>query len=252
VTADGGLAGTCAIVTGGARGQGAAESRLLVGAGARVLVTDVLDDDGEALVAELGDAARYRHLDVTDETQWTDAVAAAEAAFGPVRVLVNNAGILRHGTLEQTSRAEFDVTMTINVTGSYLGMRAVTGSMARGGVGSIINISSVGGMNGPKGAIAYVTSKWAVRGMTKAAATELARYGIRVNSIHPGPIKTRMIADDSFDDAEFIERNKDRMPIRRMGTPGDVAEAVLFLASDRSSYITGAELTVDGGWAIGS
>jgi 3alpha(or 20beta)-hydroxysteroid dehydrogenase len=246
-----GLVGACAIVTGAARGQGAAEARALVAEGARVLVTDVLDDEGEALVKELGDAARYQHLDVTDETQWTQAVAAAEAAFGPVRVLVNNAGILRHGTLVQTDRAAFELTMTVNVTGSYLGMRAVTPSMTKLGVGSIVNISSVGGLTGQKGAIAYVTSKWAVRGMTKAAATELAKYGIRVNSIHPGAIKTRMIADDSFDDAAFIARHKDRMPIRRMGTSEDVAEAVVFLASDRSSYITGAELTVDGGWAIG-
>lgn len=251
MTTGDGLAGACAIVTGGARGQGAAEARALIAHGARVLVTDVLDSEGAELVAELGDAARYQHLDVTNEPQWTDAVAAAEAAFGPVRVLVNNAGILLKGSIAQTTGEAFDQTMTVNVTGSYLGIRTVTGSMARGGGGSIVNISSVGGMTGPKGAIAYVTSKWAVRGMTKAAATELAKYGIRVNSIHPGAIKTAMIADDSFEDAAFIERNKERMPIRRLGTSEDVAEAVVFLASDRSSYITGAELTVDGGWAIG-
>jgi 3alpha(or 20beta)-hydroxysteroid dehydrogenase len=247
-----GLAGACAIVTGAARGQGAAHARALVAEGARVLVTDVLDAEGEALVASLGGAARYRRLDVADETQWTDAVAAAEEAFGRVRVLVNNAGILRHGTVLQTDRRAFEETMTVNVTGVYLGLRAVAASMTAGGGGSIVNISSVGGMTGPKGAIAYVTSKWAVRGMTRAAATELARYGIRVNSIYPGPIRTAMIADESFDDEVFIARNRDHMPIRRMGLPEDVAEAVVFLASDRSGYITGAELTVDGGWAIGS
>lgn len=246
------LQNRCAIVTGASRGQGADEARALVAAGAKVLLADVLDDEGAAVATELGDAARYVHLDVVDEAGWKEAVQTATDTFGPVRVLVNNAGVLRRGTVRQTSRVDFEFTMAVNVTGSYLGIKTVIEAMIAADVsGSIVNISSVGGMTGQKGAIAYVTSKWAVRGMTKAAASEFAKYGVRVNSIHPGAIRTAMIADDSFDEAAFIEQNKARMPIRRMGTGEDVASAVLFLASDASSYITGAELTVDGGWAIG-
>lgn len=244
------LDGVCAIVTGAARGQGAAEARALAQAGASVVLGDVLDVEGQKVADEIGGAARYCHLDVTSAEDWASAVSLAESIFGPVGILVNNAGILRHGPIQHTSVEEFALTMDVNLTGTYIGMRAVIDSMTEAGGGSIINISSVGGMMGTPGAVAYVTSKWAVRGLTKAAASDLARFGIRVNSVHPGAIQTDMIADGGFDAQSFIERNKHRMPIRRMGVPEDVAGAVVFLASPASSYVTGAELTVDGGWII--
>ncbi len=248
--AGGALEGVTAIVTGAARGQGAAEAWALATAGASVVLGDILDEAGQQVADDIGASARYCHLDVTSEQDWADAVALAESTFGPVGILVNNAGILRHGPIQRTSVEEFALTMEVNLTGTYLGMRAVIDSMQEAGGGSIINISSVGGMLGTPGAVAYVTSKWAVRGLTKAAASDLARFGIRVNSVHPGAIQTDMIADGGFEAEAFIERNKNRMPIRRMGVPEDVAGAVVFLASPSSSYVTGAELTVDGGWVI--
>jgi 3alpha(or 20beta)-hydroxysteroid dehydrogenase len=244
------LTGRCAIVSGAARGQGAAEARALAAAGAKVVLGDVLDDVGQAVADEIGAAARYCHLDVTRAVDWATAVTTAQEAFGPVSVLVNNAGILRPGSVQRTSPDELAATMEVNLLGSYLGIKAVLDSMTAAGGGSIINISSVGGMLGTPGAVAYVTSKWALRGLTKAAASDLARLGIRVNSVHPGAIQTPMIADGGFEAERFLERHKTRMPIRRMGQPEDVASVVVFLASAGSSYMTGAELTVDGGWVI--
>lgn len=244
------LVGQCAIVSGAARGQGAAEARALAAAGASVVLGDVLDEEGAAVAAEIGRRARYCHLDVTIPADWDAAIAVAEKSFGHVTILVNNAGILRPGRVQDTDAADLSATLEVNLLGSYLGIKAVLDSMTAAGGGSIINISSVGGMLGTPGAVAYVTSKWAVRGMTKAAASDLARLGIRVNSVHPGPIQTPMITDGGFAAERFIERNKSRMPIRRMGQPEDVAGTVLFLASAASAYMTGAELTVDGGWLI--
>jgi 3alpha(or 20beta)-hydroxysteroid dehydrogenase len=244
------LAGRCAIVTGAARGQGAAEARRLVEAGARVLLTDIRDEQGAALAAELGPLARYQHLDVAVEADWANAVPVAEGQFGPVRMLINNAGTLERAGLEQVTRASFEHTMAVNVTGCLLGLQAVRASMAAAGGGSIVNIASVGALRGQKGAIAYVTSKWAVRGMTKAAANELSRYGIRVNSVNPGAIHTEMIAGPDFDEADFVAANRRRLLIRRMGTVDEVAAAVLWLLSDESSYLTGSEITIDGGWTV--
>ena len=244
------LDGRCALVSGAARGQGAAEARALASAGASVVLGDVLDDQGAAVAASIGSRARYSRLDVTSPSDWAAAVEVAEREFGPVTVLVNNAGILRHGPVQSTSAADFSAVLDVNLLGTYLGIRAVLDSMRSAGGGSIINISSVGGMLGTPGAVAYVTSKWGVRGLTKAAASDLARFGIRVNSVHPGPIQTDMIADGGFEAARFIESNKTRMPIRRMGQPEDVASVVVFLAGPGSSYMTGAELAVDGGWLI--
>lgn len=184
---DTGLAGRCVIVTGAARGQGAAHARALAAEGARVVLTDVLDDLGEQVAGEIGDAARYMHLDVTSESEWAAAVETAVAAFGPVRVLVNNAGILIRGTIEAASPADWDLIMNVNVKGAWLGLRAVLDSMRGAGGGSVVNVSSNAGMLGTPNALAYVTSKWAVRGLTKAAAAELGQYNIRVNSIHPAP-----------------------------------------------------------------
>jgi 3alpha(or 20beta)-hydroxysteroid dehydrogenase len=240
------LDGKVAIITGAARGQGAAEARLFVAEGASVVLADVLDDEGQAVAAELGEAATYAHLDVTDEDQWQATVALAEERYGPVTVLVNNAGILHFQALHKTELDDFDRVMRVNVRGVFLGMKAVTGSMSRAGGGSIVNISSTAGLQGLPYLGAYVASKWAVRGLTKTAAIDLGHKNIRVNSVHPGGIDTPMVAGTSGD-APFYKR----LPVPRMGSADEAARAVLFLASDEASYIAGAELAVDGGATCG-
>jgi 3alpha(or 20beta)-hydroxysteroid dehydrogenase len=240
------LDGKVAIITGAARGQGAAEARLFVAEGASVVLADVLDDEGQAVAAELGAAATYVHLDVTDEDQWQAAVALAEERYGPVTVLVNNAGILHFQAVHKTELADFDRVMRVNVQGVFLGMKSVTGSMSRAGGGSIVNISSTAGLQGLPYLGAYVASKWAVRGLTKTAAIDLGHKNIRVNSVHPGGIDTPMVAGTSAD-APFYKR----LPVPRMGSADEAARAVLFLASDEASYIAGAELAVDGGATCG-
>jgi 3alpha(or 20beta)-hydroxysteroid dehydrogenase len=240
------LDGKVAIITGAARGQGAAEARLFAAEGAKVLLADVLDDEGGAVAADIGENAAFTHLDVTDEAQWQAAVALAEERFGPVTVLVNNAGILHFQSLEKTELDDFDRVVRINVHGVFLGMKSVTPSMKKAGGGSIVNISSTAGLQGLPFLGAYTASKWAVRGLTKTAAIDLGRHGIRVNSVHPGGIDTPMIAGTSGD-APFYKR----LPVSRMGSPEEAARAVLFLASDEASYIAGAELAVDGGATCG-
>ena len=240
------LDGKVAIISGGARGQGAAEARLFVAEGANIVIGDVLDEAGGAVAAELGDRAAYVHLDVTDESQWQAAVALAEERFGPVTVLVNNAGILHFQSIHKTERADFERVMQVNVVGVFLGIKAVTPSMTSAGGGSIVNISSTAGLQGLPLLGAYVSSKWAVRGLTKTAAIDLGSKGIRVNSVHPGGIDTPMVEGTSKD-APFYQR----LPISRMGSPDEAARAVLFLASDEASYTTGAELAVDGGASCG-
>ncbi|HEX5945169.1 MAG TPA: glucose 1-dehydrogenase [Acidimicrobiales bacterium] len=240
------LDGKVAIITGAARGQGAAEARLFVAEGAKVVLADVLDEEGEAVAAELGDAATYAHLDVTDEDQWTATVALAEERYGPVTVLVNNAGVLHFQALHKTELEDFDRILRVNVHGVFLGMKSVTDSMAGAGGGSIVNISSTAGLQGLPYLGAYVASKWAVRGLSKTAAIDLGHKNIRVNSVHPGGIDTPMVAGTSSD-APFYKR----LPVSRMGTADEAALAVLFLASDEASYIAGAELAVDGGATCG-
>jgi 3alpha(or 20beta)-hydroxysteroid dehydrogenase len=240
------LDGKVAIITGAARGQGAAEARLFAAEGARVLLADILDADGEAVAAEIGDAAAYTRLDVTDEAQWQAAVALAEQRFGPVTVLVNNAGILHFQVLHETELSDFENVMRVNVQGVFLGMKSVVPSMTRAGGGSIVNISSTAGLVGLPYFGAYVASKWAVRGLTKTAAIDLGHKGIRVNSVHPGGIDTPMVAGTTGD-APFYKR----LPVPRLGSPDEAARAVLFLASDEASYIAGAELAVDGGATCG-
>ncbi len=240
------LDGKVAIISGGARGQGAAEARLFTAEGANVVIGDGLDDEGKAVAAELGDRAACLHLDVTEESQWQAAVALAEERFGPVTVLVNNAGILHFQSIDKTERADFERVMQVNVVGVFLGMKAVTPSMTKAGGGSIVNISSTAGLQGLPYLGAYVASKWAVRGLTKTAAIDLGPKGIRVNSVHPGGIDTPMIAGS--DPNAWSYR---RLPVPRMGQPEEVAQAVLFLASDESSYTTGAELAIDGGATCG-
>ena len=232
------------LITGGARGQGAAEARLVVREGARVVITDVLEAQGQQLAEELGkNVAIFLRHDVASEADWRQAVEAA-ASFGALHGLINNAGIYQPRTLMETDTALFEQHMRINQLGPFLGMKAVVPLMERSGGGAIVNISSVAGLRGSPGAIAYSATKWALRGMTKAAAIDLAPRNIRVNSIHPGPIDTPML------DVRTPEQNQRRLqsvPMKRMGAPEEVADLVLFLISDESRYITGAEVAIDGG-----
>lgn len=236
--------GRVALISGGARGMGADYVRALVAEGARVVFGDVLDDEGKALAAELGDdAVRYVHLDVTEEGHWNEAVATAEAAFGPVGLLVNNAGVVVFGTVADMAPAEFRRVVDINLTGVYLGMHAAIPSLRRAGDGVIINISSTAGMMGYAGINAYVASKWGVRGLTKAAAMELASDGIRVVSIHPGPVRTPMTA--GLGDGLITGQ-----AIPRMGEPAEITRLMLFLAAD-ATFSTGSEWIADGGALLG-
>lgn len=240
------LDGKVAIISGGARGQGEAEARLFVAEGAKVVIGDLLDEEGEKVAASLGDDVAYTHLDVGSESDWSAAVALAEERFGHVNVLVNNAGILVFQTIHKTTLEEWERVQRVNVTGTFLGIKAVVPSMEAAGGGSIVNISSTAGLVGLPFVAAYVASKWAVRGMTKSAAIDLGHKGIRVNSVHPGGIDTPMVAGTDKE-APFYKR----LPVSRMGSPDEVARAALFLASDDSSYTTGAELSVDGGATAG-
>jgi 3alpha(or 20beta)-hydroxysteroid dehydrogenase len=240
------LDGKVALITGAARGQGEAEARLFVAEGASVVLADVLDEEGAEVAKSLGKSAAYIHLDVGSESDWAAAVALAESSFGPVNVLVNNAGVLLFQAIHKTTLEEWERVQRVNVTGTFLGIKSVTPSMTAAGGGSIVNISSTAGLQGLPYVGAYVASKWAVRGMTKSAAIDLGHKGIRVNSVHPGGIDTPMVAGTDKD-APFYKR----LPVSRMGSPDEVARAVLFLASDESSYTTGAELAIDGGATCG-
>lgn len=240
------LEGKVAIITGAARGQGEAEARRFVAEGASVLLTDVLDDEGTAVAEELGERAAYRHLDVTSEADWEAAVAECEERFGPVSVLVNNAGILDLSPIHRTDPDRFRTVLDVNLVGPVLGMKAVTHSMRRAGGGSIINISSNAGIVGLPSGGAYVASKWGLRGVSKSAAIDLGPKGIRVNTVHPGGIDTPMTAFGEGDSAWAR-----KLPLGRMGQPDEVANVVTFLASDEASYVTGAEWSVDGGATSG-
>ena len=243
------LDGTVALISGAARGQGAVEARLFCAEGAKVVCGDVLDDEGAALEAELRQAgfdASFVHLDVTREDDWLAAVALAESRYGKLNVLVNNAGILLRKPIEDTTVEEWDRVMAVNVRGVFLGTRASIPAMRRAGGGSIVNISSVAGLVATRDSAAYAASKGAVRLFTKTAAVDHVADGIRVNSVHPGPIKTDMIREMVADEEVWRDRLT-RLPMKRAGEPEEVAYAVLFLASNESSYMTGSELVVDGG-----
>ena len=247
------LDGKVAIITGGARGQGAAEVRRFVSEGAKVVLGDVLDDLGKALAAELDDAL-YLHHDVTDEDQWQQVVGEAEERFGKLDVLINNAGVLSFGTVtHETTLADYMRLIEINQVGVFLGMRTAIPAMMRNRGGSIINISSTNGFAGYGGTIAYTASKFAVRGMTKTAALEYGKANIRVNSIHPGGIDTPMTR--GADLGGMSDADQDAMysnfALGRSGKPEEVAELALFLASDESRYCTGAEFLIDGGMLAG-
>lgn len=246
------LDGKVALITGGARGMGASEAQLFIDEGARVVITDILDEDGRKTAQRLspdGTKCVFLHHDVTKEDDWNAVMASALETFGQVDILVNNAGIFERGTVLDTSLSMFEKTMDINVNGVFLGMKTVAPHMVARKTGSIINISSVAGLNGTPGFLAYGASKWAVRGMTKGVAKELAPFGVRVNSIHPGIIDTPML--QTFDAAgEGVrEAVRTRIPLGYEAEPIHVARLALYLGSDDSAYSTGSEFIVDGGWS---
>ena len=244
------LDGKVAIISGGARGQGATEARMLAMEGASVVFGDILDDEGrqvEAQIRELGGEATYVHLDVTSEADWQSAVDTAVRAYGKLNVLVNNAGILIRKTLEETTGEDWDRIMSINAKGVFLGTRAAIPAMREAGGGSIVNISSTAGLvSSPSGSASYTATKGAVRLLTKSTAIQYAREGIRCNSVHPGPIETDMIQDSLSDPAQ-MELRMQRLPMGRVGKPEEVAYGVIYLASDESSFVNGSELVIDGG-----
>ncbi|WP_328356430.1 glucose 1-dehydrogenase [Mycobacterium sp. NBC_00419] len=233
------VADKVAIITGGAQGMGAADARMLVAEGAKVVIGDILDEKGQQLADELGDAARYVHLDVTEVDEWQAAVDTALSAFGKVNVLVNNAGIVQVSPLKSIDVDKWNRVLAVNLTGAMLGIKAVLEPMKAAGGGSIINVSSIEGMRGASWVHSYVASKWALRGLTKSAALELASDNIRVNSVHPGFIRTPM--------TKHFPDDMVGAPMGRPGKPEEVATFIVFLASDESSFSTGSEFVVDGG-----
>jgi 3alpha(or 20beta)-hydroxysteroid dehydrogenase len=239
------LEGKVALITGAARGMGATTARAFVREGAKVVLADVLPEVKE-VAQELGDVALAVTLDVTDEQQWRDVVAQAEQHFGKVDVLVNNAGVLLMDELGNTSTDTYNKVNDVNALGCFLGMRETAPAIARAGGGAIVNMSSCEGLGGNRFLVAYTGSKFAVRGMTKAAAIELADKGIRVNSVHPGGIDTPMVRH-FVPDEKSLQWVGNQVPMKRTGRPEEVSEVVLFLASDQASYVTGAEIAVDGG-----
>jgi 3alpha(or 20beta)-hydroxysteroid dehydrogenase len=241
------LDGKVALITGGARGMGKSHVRHFVAEGARVVFGDVLDDKGAYVAGKLGaESCRYLRHDVTSEADWDAAVALAMSAFGGLDVLVNNAGILTFAPIADMPLADFRRVLEVNAVGCWLGMKAVIGPMTKAGGGSIVNVSSIEGFTGAAGLSAYSASKFAIRGMTKAAAQELGKYGIRVNSVHPGGVLTRMVLDQAAsgrDGSRFLAA----MPLGRFAEPAEISRLVAYLASDESSYSTGSEFVADGG-----
>ncbi|WP_409367414.1 glucose 1-dehydrogenase [Lysinibacillus sp. 38-6] len=237
------LAGKVAIITGSAQGMGAAHAKLFVENGAKVVLTDLNEEKGNAFAAELGENAIFVKQNVTSEEDWATVIAKAEEAFGPVNILVNNAGITMAKNMLEVTLEEYKRIVDINQVSVFLGMKSVASSMAKAGGGSIVNISSMNGL--VAGAIGYTDTKFAVRGMTKAAAINLAPMGIRVNSVHPGVIATPMVVQ--ADTKAAVEEFSKHIPLKRVAQPEEVSKMVLFLASDDSSYSTGSEFVIDGG-----
>jgi 3alpha(or 20beta)-hydroxysteroid dehydrogenase len=245
------LEGKVALITGGARGMGAAEAELFVANGATVVITDVLDAVGAETAKRLSSGSGtcvFIHHDVTSEADWSAVVADVLQSFGQIDILVNNAGIFEQGSILDTTLEAYRRTIDINQVGVFLGMKAVAAHMAGRRKGSIINISSVAGMAGTPGFVAYGASKWAVRGMTKGVAKELAPHGVRVNSIHPGIIDTPMLQTFEAAGEGVREAVRTRIPLGYEAEPIHVANLALYLASEESAYSTGSEFIVDGGW----
>jgi 3alpha(or 20beta)-hydroxysteroid dehydrogenase len=239
------LEGKVALITGGAKGQGASEAALFRAEGATVWIVDVDDERGEATAAEVG--ATYRHLDVRDEAAWSALVSEIVAGDGHLDALINNAGIFTYARLVDTSVDDFTRQFDVNQLGVFLGMRAVAPTMIAARRGSIVNISSAAGIVGTPNTIGYSATKWAVRGMSKVAAVELGRHGVRVNSVHPGVIDTELLYENPVMQREDLTPVLRTVPLRRMAQPSEVATVALFLASDEASYCTGGEFIVDGG-----
>ncbi|MFZ3599432.1 SDR family NAD(P)-dependent oxidoreductase [Streptomyces sp. BH104] len=250
------LENVTAIVTGGAsiHGIGRATARLLLSQGADVVIADIQDDEGKELAAELGPKAMYMHVDVSSETDWNGLVAAAGERFGKVNALVSCAGIALDGTIESTSTADYERVVGISQTGVWLGIRSVAPALRAAGGGSIVNVSSVAGTVGQPGLGSYSAAKWAIRGITRQAALELAASGIRVNAVLPGFVDT-MMGGQGAGQRESIRRNKGHsgstVPLGRIGEPEEVAQVIAFLVSGESSYCTGSDFLVDGGMLAG-
>lgn len=234
------LEGTVALVTGAGRGQGAVIARRFASEGAKVVVSDVLDDEAQAVAEGVGPSARFVHLDVRSPVDWSAAVAATEEHFGCMTALVNNAGVYLHAPMDETTLAQFEHLVAVNQVGCWLGMKASAPALARAGGGAIVNTASTAALRGLDGRSAYCASKWAVRGLSKSAAIELAPQNIRVNAVFPGVIDTVMASDQAR--ALVAEQ-----PIRRVGGPEEVASLMVFLVSDEAAYCTGAEFVIDGG-----
>jgi len=231
------------IVTGGAQGIGAAIARRLASEGATVVIGDVLTEQGREFADDVGAPARFMHLDVSDEQNWTSLVTRVEAEIGPVSGLVNNAGVVRTGPIETLSEADFRSVTDVNQLGVFLGMKQVLPAMRRAGGGSMVNVSSIGGIIAFPGILGYTASKWAVRGMTKTAAQEFGPDGVRVNSLHPGIVATEMTAE-SAGTHDLVHGQ----PLPRPGRPEELANLALFLISEESAYCTGSEFVADGGY----
>lgn len=237
------LEGKVAIISGAAQGMGESHARRFIAEGAKVIITDLNEEKGMALANELGENALFVKQNVTKADDWATVVAKAEEKFGPVNILVNNAGITMAKSILETSEEEYRRIVDINQVSVFLGMKTIMPSMQKAGGGSIVNISSINGIVG--GAIGYTDTKFAVRGITKAAAMECSHYGIRVNSVHPGVIATPMVIQE--DTKAAVEEFSKQIPLKRVAQPEEVTNLVLYLASDESSYSTGSEFIVDGG-----
>ena len=253
------LDGKIVIVTGAARGSGALTARRLVEEGARVVLGDILDDRGKPVAEELGDPARYLHLDITDEEQWKQAIDFTLSEFGGLTTLVNNAAVLAVGPIEHTSVEEYTRVLNVNAVGTFLGVRSVIDPMRKAGGGSIVNVSSISGHHPAAGTAAYAVSKFGVRGLTKVAALELGRYGIRVNSLNPAMGNPEMVLETLGVEVDLEALRSRRggalsggTHILRAGEMADVANAVVFLASDESSFFNGADFPLDGGATAGT
>lgn len=244
------LDGKVAIVTGGARGQGEAEARLFAAEGALVMIADVLEEEGRNVSESLGEMASFERLDVSDESDWQRVVAATVERFGRLTTLINNAGIVAFSAFEETSLEAYLRVIQVNQVGTFLGMKTAIPRLAGEPGAAIVNVASIEGMRGSNGLVAYGSSKWAIRGLTKIGAVELARRGIRVNTLLPGSVATPMAAPPpgAVVDRDAMLANR---PVQRPGSPEELARAALFLASDESSYVNGAELVVDGAWTAG-
>ena len=237
------LDGKVALITGGANGMGRAEALLFAASGAKVVVADIAREGG-AVAAEIGPDALFASLDVTSEDSWIGAVALAEAAFGPVDILVNNAGAFVHAAIADGTAGDFDRVTRVNQLGVLLGMKCIIPSMRKAGGGSIVNIASLAAFRPAPNQAIYSASKWAVRGLSRVAVAELAPLNIRVNSVHPGPVDTQLLA---LNPPGFNDMLAAMTPLKRLAEPEDVAKVVRFLASDDAAFVTGAELVVDGG-----